>query len=64
VLIEGESRKSDEMWMGRNSQNVVVVFPKKHHQKGEYVKVLATQCTPTTLIGESIVQQDVKVPQI
>ncbi|GAB4208439.1 MAG: tRNA (N6-isopentenyl adenosine(37)-C2)-methylthiotransferase MiaB [Bacteroidia bacterium] len=64
VLIEGESRKSDEMWMGRNSQNVVVVFPKKHHQKGEYVKVLATHCTLTTLIGESIVQEDVKVPQI
>ncbi len=54
VLIEGDSRKSSEMWMGRNSQNVVVVFPKKHHQKGEYVKVLATHCTSTTLIGESI----------
>jgi tRNA-2-methylthio-N6-dimethylallyladenosine synthase len=57
VLIEGESRKSSEMWMGRNSQNVVVVFPKKHHQKGEYVKVLATNCTSTTLIGESIVEE-------
>ncbi|GIV28704.1 MAG: tRNA-2-methylthio-N(6)-dimethylallyladenosine synthase [Bacteroidia bacterium] len=54
VLIEGDSRKSSEMWMGRNSQNVVVVFPKKHHQKGEYVKVVATQCTSTTLIGESV----------
>lgn len=57
VLIEGESRKSSNMWMGRNSQNVVVVFPKKHHQKGEYIKVLATDCTSTTLIGESIVQE-------
>jgi tRNA-2-methylthio-N6-dimethylallyladenosine synthase len=57
VLIEGESRKSSEMWMGRNSQNVVVVFPKKNHQKGEYVKVLATNCTSTTLIGESIVEE-------
>jgi hypothetical protein len=35
----------------------VVVFPKKHHQKGEYVKVLATNCTSTTLIGESIVEE-------
>ncbi|MEW6772784.1 MAG: tRNA (N6-isopentenyl adenosine(37)-C2)-methylthiotransferase MiaB [Bacteroidota bacterium] len=60
VLIEGESRKSDEMWMGRNSQNVVVVFPKKHHQKGEYVKVLATHCTTTTLIGESVVEESLQ----
>lgn len=57
VLIEGSSRKSDEMWMGRNSQNVVVVFPKKHHKKGEYVKVKATHCTATTLIGESVVEE-------
>lgn len=57
VLIEGTSRKSDDMWMGRNSQNVVVVFPKKHHQKGEYVKVKATHCTATTLIGESVVEE-------
>jgi tRNA-2-methylthio-N6-dimethylallyladenosine synthase len=57
VLIEGPSRKSDDMWMGRNSQNVVVVFPKKHHQKGEYVKVKATHCTATTLIGESVVEE-------
>lgn len=57
VLIEGESKKSTDMWMGRNSQNVVVVFPKKQHQKGEYVKVLATNCTSTTLIGESIVKE-------
>lgn len=28
VLIEGVSKKSDEMLMGRNSQNTVVVFPK------------------------------------
>ncbi len=55
VLIEGKSRKSNDMWMGRNSQNAVIVFPKKMHQKGEYVKVLATHCTSTTLIGESIV---------
>ena len=29
VLIEGDSKKSDSAWMGRNSQNKVVVFPKK-----------------------------------
>ena len=28
VLIEGNSKKSDQEWMGRNTQNTVVVFPK------------------------------------
>ena len=28
VLIEGDSKKSSSDWMGRNSQNKVVVFPK------------------------------------
>ena len=61
VLIEGTSRKSEDMWMGRNSQNVPVVFPKKHHQKGDYVKVRTTHCTPTTLIGETITYETNKV---
>jgi tRNA-2-methylthio-N6-dimethylallyladenosine synthase len=52
VLIEGPSKKSDEMLMGRNSENMVVVFPKGDHQKGEYVHVLADRCTGGTLIGE------------
>jgi tRNA-2-methylthio-N6-dimethylallyladenosine synthase len=54
VLIEGFSKKSQEMLMGRNSENLVVVFPKGEHKKGEYVKVRATHCTPSTLIGEVI----------
>ena len=29
VLIEGDSKKSEQDWMGRNSQNKVVVFPKQ-----------------------------------
>lgn len=28
VLIEGNSKKSDAHWMGRNTQNTVVVFPR------------------------------------
>ena len=28
ILIEGDSKKSSEQWMGRNSQNAVAVFPK------------------------------------
>lgn len=54
VLIEGFSKKSEEMLMGRNSQNTVVVFPKGDHKKGDYVLVKAHSCTPSTLIGEVI----------
>lgn len=56
VLIEGDSRKSANDWMGRNSQNKVVVFPKKGTSagKGNYVMVKITNCTQTTLIGEVV----------
>lgn len=54
VLIEGVSKKSNEMLMGRNSQNTVVVFPKGNHKPGEYVNVLAEKCTVATLIGKVV----------
>ncbi len=54
VLIEGFSKKSEEMLMGRNSQNSVVVFPKGNHKKGEYVNVFVDQCTSSTLIGKVV----------
>jgi tRNA-2-methylthio-N6-dimethylallyladenosine synthase len=54
VLIEGFSKKSDEMFMGRNTQNTVVVFPKLNYKKGDYVNVLVTSCTSSTLIGHII----------
>ena len=54
VLVEGFSKKSNEMLMGRNSQNTVVVFPKQNYKKGDYVNVLATTCTTSTLIGEPV----------
>jgi tRNA-2-methylthio-N6-dimethylallyladenosine synthase len=54
VLIEGFSKKSDEMLMGRNTQNTVVVFPKKNFKKGDYVNVMVTSCTSSTLIGDVI----------
>jgi tRNA-2-methylthio-N6-dimethylallyladenosine synthase len=54
VLVEGNSRKSDLQWMGRNSQNTVVVFDKHHFQPGDYVEVLITDCTATTLKGKVI----------
>jgi len=57
VLIEGNSKKSDQEWMGRTSQNKVVVFPKliegqtKPLHKGDYVNILITAYTKGTLIG-------------
>lgn len=53
VLIEGNSKKSDKDWMGRSSQNKVVVFPKGDHQlnKGDYVMVTVHSSTQATLLG-------------
>ena len=52
VLIEGNSKKSDEHWMGRNSQNAVVVFPKGEEKIGDLVHVKIEDCTSATLIGK------------
>lgn len=56
VLIEGESKKSSLEWMGRNSQNKVIVFPKEQHdfKKGDYVMVKVNSCTKGTLKGEIV----------
>lgn len=54
VLIEGKSKKSDQMLAGRNSQNTVVVFPAGNLKPGMYVDVLADRCTVATLIGTVI----------
>ena len=56
VLIEGDSKRSDKDWMGRSSQNKVIVFPKEGHQlkKGEYVNVKVNDCTQATLLGKII----------
>ena len=54
VLIERESKRSDQHWSGRNSQNTVVVFPKENYKIGEFVMVKMTDCTSGTLIGEAV----------
>lgn len=51
VLAESVSKKSAEQLAGRNSQNMVVVFPKNNYVPGDYVQVHITGCTPATLIG-------------
>ena len=54
VLIEGTSKKSNEHWMGRNSQNTVAVFPKGDYNVGDFVMVRMDSCTSATLIGQAI----------
>ncbi|MBZ0098582.1 MAG: tRNA (N6-isopentenyl adenosine(37)-C2)-methylthiotransferase MiaB [Taibaiella sp.] len=54
VLIEGDSKKSEQDWCGRNSQNKMMVFPKGNYdlKKGDYVIVKVNDATSATLIGE------------
>jgi tRNA-2-methylthio-N6-dimethylallyladenosine synthase len=55
VLIEGNSRKSDQDFCGRNTQNKMLVFPKKDGLKpGEYVMVKVRDASSATLLGEII----------
>lgn len=53
VLIEGDSKRSDQEFKGRNSQNKMIVFPKHPGLKpGDYVNVLVKSATGATLLGE------------
>lgn len=54
ILIEGVSKKDNTMWMGRNSQNVVAVFPKETYKLGDFVNVRMQDCTSATLIGKAV----------
>ena len=58
VLIEGDSKKSEDDWMGRTSQYKVVVFPKAGHtlNKGDYAMVTIDSCTGGTLLGRIVEQ--------
>ncbi len=52
VLIEGDSKRSDQDFKGRNTHNKVVNFPKKEGLKpGDFVMVEITACTAATLRG-------------
>jgi tRNA-2-methylthio-N6-dimethylallyladenosine synthase len=54
VLVERVSKKSDLDWLGRIDQNISVIFEKKEAQIGDYVRVLVTDTTSSTLIGELV----------
>lgn len=55
VLIEGDSKRSDQDFCGRNSQNKMVVFSKKEGWKpGDYVQVQIREATSATLLGDLV----------
>ena len=54
VLIEKESKKSNEQWSGRTPQSTVAVFAKEHYKVGDFVNVKIYDCTGATLIGKAI----------
>jgi len=55
VLIEADSKKSANDWMGRNDQNVTCIFSKGDgYSKGNYVKVEILRTTQTSLIGKVV----------
>jgi tRNA-2-methylthio-N6-dimethylallyladenosine synthase len=52
VLIEGDSKRSDREFKGRNSQNKMINFPKQEGLKsGDYVMVTVTDATSGSLRG-------------
>ena len=52
VLIDKSSKKSNEFWSGRTSENNVVVFPKYNFSLGDIVDVKVESFTTATLIGD------------
>jgi tRNA-2-methylthio-N6-dimethylallyladenosine synthase len=54
VLVEKVSKKSENDLSGRNSQSLMVVFPRENYKVGEFVNVLVTDCTSGTLIGKAV----------
>ena len=54
VIVEGESKKSEDEWTGRTETNKVVVFPRGNCRTGEYIRVNISRATSATLFGELV----------
>ena len=54
ILVECTSKRSEEQFSGRTSQNKMVVFDRGDHKIGDYVRVRITGCSSATLFGEEI----------
>ena len=53
VMIEGNSKKSDQQWMGHTEANVTVVWPKDDLMRapGDFASISIQDATPSTLYG-------------
>ncbi|MCB0507149.1 MAG: tRNA (N6-isopentenyl adenosine(37)-C2)-methylthiotransferase MiaB [Chitinophagales bacterium] len=54
VLIEKISKKSEEEYCGRNSQNKMIIFPKGNYKIGDYVQVYIESANKATLKGRVV----------
>jgi tRNA-2-methylthio-N6-dimethylallyladenosine synthase len=54
VLVEGNSKKSNQHHFGKTDNNKIVVFAKGSEKIGSYVDVKITACTTGTLLGHLI----------
>mgnify|MGYP001186498720 FL=1 len=54
VLIEGISKRDENDFRGRNSQNKVIIFPRENFNIGDYVNVQVEKSTSATLIGRAV----------
>ena len=54
VLVEKQSKKSDQEFSGRNSQSITVVFAKQSYKIGDFVNVKIESCTSGTLKGTAV----------
>lgn len=54
VLVEGPSKRNEEEYFGRTSQNKVVVFPRDGANPGDFIRVVIDSATSATLLGHRI----------
>jgi|TARA_B110000208_G_scaffold191567_1_gene258901 tRNA-2-methylthio-N6-dimethylallyladenosine synthase len=54
VLVEKVSKKSEDEYMGRNSQSSSIIFPKGDYKIGDYVNVKIVSCSKATLKAELV----------
>ncbi|MCX6170060.1 MAG: tRNA (N6-isopentenyl adenosine(37)-C2)-methylthiotransferase MiaB [Ignavibacteriales bacterium] len=55
ILVEGNSKKSDDFFAGRTDTNKIVVFPRSEEIfVGDYIKVKINRATSGTLFGEVV----------
>lgn len=54
VLVEGISKRDENDFRGRNSQNKVIIFPRENFKIGDYVNVKVEKSTSATLIGKAV----------